>query len=149
KGSGERAAAHAGMSIGAMMRLIDEAPPGPWPRGWANWANTIEAHRRLADRFIGSLGGPAETFPVKRGIVIAGGGAKYFPSAWVNVNLIRRSGCRLPIQLWHLGDEECDPYTRRLLASLGVECVDARKVAREHPSRILNGWELKPYATLH
>jgi hypothetical protein len=63
--------------------------------------------------------------------------------------LLRHVGCQLPIQLWYLGDDECDPYIRRLLKPLGVECIDARKVENEHPCRILCGWELKLYATLY
>ena len=43
-----------------------------------------------------------------RGIVICGGGLRYFPSAWVCINMLRRLGCGLPIQLWHLGSAEVD-----------------------------------------
>ncbi|MCC6493500.1 MAG: hypothetical protein IT424_10810 [Pirellulales bacterium] len=143
------AAATDRMPVDEMIRLIDAAPPGPWPCGWATWENTIEAHRQLADRYIESLTPSRHAYPQERGIVIAGGGLKYFPSVWVNVNLIRRFECELPIQLWYMGDNECDPYMKRLLAPLGVECVDARKLEREHPCRILCGWELKPYAALH
>jgi hypothetical protein len=42
-----------------------------------------------------------------------------------------------------------DPYMKRLLEPLGVECIDAREIEKEHPCRILCGWELKLYATLH
>jgi len=38
-----------------------------------------------------------------RGIVICGGGAKYFPAAWVCIHMLRHLHCTLPIQLWHLG----------------------------------------------
>jgi hypothetical protein len=38
---------------------------------------------------------------------------------------------------------------RRMLAKLDVECVDARKLERDIPCRILCGWELKIYAALH
>lgn len=31
----------------------------------------------------------------------------------------------------------------------GVECVDALEVRRQHPARMLRGWEVKPYAMLH
>ncbi len=68
---------------------------------------------------------------------------------WVNVKLLRHFGCQLPIQLWYLGDCELDPYLRRLLEPLGVECVDARELEKTQPARILCGWELKLYATLH
>ena len=36
-----------------------------------------------------------------RGIVICGGGLKYIVPAWVNVQMIRRSGCTLPIEMWY------------------------------------------------
>jgi hypothetical protein len=84
-----------------------------------------------------------------QGVVICGGGARYLPSAWVGINMLRRLGCDLPIQLWHLGKKEMDGRMRSLLAPLGVECIDAFKVRRKFPVRILNGWELKAYALLH
>jgi len=84
-----------------------------------------------------------------RGVVICGGGAGYFTSVWVCINQLRRVGCALPIQLWHLGPREMDQTMRAILAPLGVECVDAYALRRKHPARILNGWELKPYALLH
>ena len=84
-----------------------------------------------------------------RGIVICGGGVKYFTNAWVCINMLRRLGCALPIQLWHLGTKECDATMRALVSPLGVECLDAHKLRRKFPMRILRGWELKPYAILH
>ncbi len=38
---------------------------------------------------------------------------------------------------------------KRLLEPYDVECVDARGLESEYPCRILCGWELKLYATLH
>lgn len=35
-----------------------------------------------------------------RGIVMVGGGLRYMESTWIGVHLIRRSGCRLPIEMW-------------------------------------------------
>jgi ADP-heptose:LPS heptosyltransferase len=84
-----------------------------------------------------------------RGIVVCGGGAKYFLCAWVCINMLRRLGCSLPIQLWYLGRKEMDGRMKALLAPLGVECVDATKVRKKFPARILHGWELKPYALMH
>lgn len=84
-----------------------------------------------------------------RGIVICGGGVRYFTNAWVCVNMLRRLGCRLPIQLWHLGPKELDDRMRTLVAALGVECADAFRMRRRFPVRLLRGWELKPYAILH
>ena len=84
-----------------------------------------------------------------RGIVICGGGLKYLPCVWVCVNMLRRMGCTLPIQNWHLGPNEMTSLMADRLAPLGVQCVDAYKVRKRHAVRRLNGWELKPYAMLH
>jgi hypothetical protein len=143
------ASATADLSVEEMIRLIEQAPPGPWPSGWASWANVNEAHRVMARRFADNLTPGRHAYAEERGIVIAGGGLKYFPSVWVCINLVRHFGCKLPIQLWYLGDGEFDPYMKRLLKPFGVECVDARKLEKDIPCRILCGWELKPYSTLH
>jgi ADP-heptose:LPS heptosyltransferase len=84
-----------------------------------------------------------------RGIVICGGGARYFTNAWVCINMLRWLGCRLPIQVWYLGPRELDGRMKQLLAPLGVKCVNAFGVRGKHPARTLGGWELKPYAILH
>ena len=63
--------------------------------------------------------------------------------------MLRELGCRLPIQIWHLGSAELDQTMAALVRPFGVECVDALEVRRQHPVRTLNGWELKPYAILH
>ena len=85
-----------------------------------------------------------------RGIVICAGGARLFTCAWVAVGILRRTlGCKLPIQVWHLGPEEMGPPMRALLEELDVDVVDALAVAARHPMRRLGGWELKPYAIVH
>jgi len=84
-----------------------------------------------------------------RGIVICGGGVKYFTNAWVCINMLRRLGCTLPIQLWFLGEKEMDQRMKELLMPLDVECVDAFEVRKSHPVRLLSGWVLKPFAILH
>jgi hypothetical protein len=42
-------------------------------------------------------------FGSQRGIIICGGGLRYFPCAWVCIKILRHLGCRLPIEPWHLG----------------------------------------------
>ncbi len=81
-----------------------------------------------------------------RGIVIPAGGCRLFTNAWVHIRQLRELGCRLPIQVWHLGPEEMQPEMARLLQGEGAACVDARAVRQHHPSRILGGWELKTFA---
>jgi ADP-heptose:LPS heptosyltransferase len=99
------------------------------------------------DSFVRELRLPPNEF-AGRGIVVCGGGT-YFPSAWVCINMLRQLGCNLPIQLWHLGKREFDEQMIRLVAPLGVECIDASKMRGGLPARILRGWELKAYAILN
>jgi ADP-heptose:LPS heptosyltransferase len=84
-----------------------------------------------------------------RGIVICGGGVRMFTNAWVCIRLLRHLGCTLPIELWHLGEAELDEPMRALVRPLGVQCVDALALTRQHPARQLHGWALKSYALLH
>ena len=84
-----------------------------------------------------------------RGIVICGGGTRYFTNAWICINMLRHLGCHLPIQLWYLGRNELDKRMESWLEPLGVECVDGLEVRKQHPARILNGWEIKPYSIIH
>jgi hypothetical protein len=84
-----------------------------------------------------------------RGIVICGGGITYFTNAWVCINMLRRVGCTLPIEVWYLGRKEMSAQMSTLLRSLGCRMVDGLKVRKRHPARRLFGWELKPYAVLH
>ena len=109
---------------------------------------SIQTARRAIDDFIPTLP-PYPGGYRGRGIVICAGGVGLFTNAWVCIQMLRRLGCRLPIQVWHLGPGELDADMRALLAPLGVTCVDAVKMRARHPVRMLNGWELKPYAILH
>ncbi len=84
-----------------------------------------------------------------RGIVIPGGGRRYFSSAWVCINILRDLGCTLPIELWHLGDAEMDEEMRTLIEPLGVRCVNAHEQQLRCPMHKLGGWELKAYAMVH
>src|SRR5258707_1101605 len=85
-----------------------------------------------------------------RGLVICAGGERLFTCAWVAIGILRRHlGCRLPIQLWHLGPAEIGPPMRALLEEFDVEVVDALAPADRSAMRIVGGWELKPYAIVH
>jgi hypothetical protein len=106
--------------------------------------------RCKADAFLAALPDyPAERH-AGRGIVIAGGGERFFASLYVTIRALRHVGCRLPIQVWYLGRNSEMPADRQaLLAPYGVACVDADEVRSRHPARRLDGWELKVFATLH
>lgn len=119
--------------------------PGPLP---ATLPLTGETALERAEAFIEGIG-PPQSHLYGRGIVICGGGVKYLPGAWICIQMLRRLGCELPIQLWHLGEKEIDDSIRLIFHPLGVECVDGHLVRHRHPVRILNGWELKPFAIIH
>lgn len=109
---------------------------------------TLTTARKACEEFIsdippypGGFGG--------RGIVICGGGLKYFPCAWVCINMLRQLRCSLPIQLWYLGEDEMDSRMKALLKPLNVKCIDALALRKKHPARRLAGWELKAYCILH
>ncbi len=102
------------------------------------------------DKVVDALRNDEETPAASgRGIVICGGGVRYFVNAWVCINMLRRHGCKLPIEVWHLGKFEMSARMADLLASLDAETADASRIKKEHPMRILNGWELKVFAIAH
>jgi hypothetical protein len=84
-----------------------------------------------------------------RGIVICAGGVRYFTNAWVCIKRLRQAGCRLPIEVWYLDENEMDEEMQNLLTPLGVKSINARKVREKHAPQIRGGWELKAYALLH
>lgn len=83
-----------------------------------------------------------------RGVVICGGGPRLFTNAWVCIRMLRSSGCRLPIELWHLGSGELDERMRALVAPWGVECVDALGDGSDPPEDGWHGWALKAVAVV-
>ncbi|MCW3070344.1 MAG: hypothetical protein JWO44_234 [Bacteroidetes bacterium] len=85
-----------------------------------------------------------------KGIVIPGGGEKYFPGAWALIHLLRITlKCDLPVELWHLGKEELPPEIIPVLEKLNVSFRDA--YAEGYIPAVLErkGWPLKTYALLN
>jgi hypothetical protein len=119
--------------------------------GFDSWFNRLDiqcAYEILAKQFISKITQPT-SYGEGRGIVMAGGGAKYYPSLWVNVTYLRALGCELPIEIWYLNEAEMDPIMKKILSIYNVTFKDASEVSKTHPARILNGWELKPYSIIH
>src|SRR6266704_5059621 len=136
-----------GMCVGCLVAKLRRSVQS-FPRGWQRWEVTRQAHRFLLEEAVQQ----APPYPgghEGRGIVVCAGGDKYFACAMVVVGVLRQLGCQLPVEMWYLGPAELDPQMRRLAEDRGVQCIDAWEVARCHPVRILNGWELKPYAIIH
>jgi hypothetical protein len=106
--------------------------------------------RLQAEEFLAAVPAYPKNRYQGRGVVIAGGGDRFFPSLYVTIRALRHLGCRLPIQVWFLGRKREMPGDRRaLLTPFDVECVDADRVRRRHSPCRLGGWELKVFATLH
>ena len=80
-----------------------------------------------------------------RGIVICAGGAAYFTCAWINIKLLRKRGCALPVELWHQ-EGELDNESITELAKLKVVC---KNFADHSNEKIGNGYRMKPLAILY
>ncbi|MFQ3578876.1 MAG: hypothetical protein SNJ71_01890 [Bacteroidales bacterium] len=110
--------------------------------------NVKEAFRRLMREKISSIlkEEKKEKSP-KRGIVTCGGGAKYYPSLYVNIRIIRCLNNQIPIEVFYYNNE-MDPYMVRLLEEVeNVKCINASKIPDKR--RKTGGWELKPFALRH
>jgi Mannosyltransferase putative len=132
----------------ACMISILRGPPQKMPLSWGKWKVTHDAHRLMLDHAAATVPPYINRF-VGRGIVIGAGGAKFFACAMAVVGVLRRLNCQLPVEFWHLGPSEFDPQMQAVAEEAGIRCVDACEVRKDQPVRILNGFELKPYAVLH
>ena len=135
-------------SLEQLVEVLAQPDPVRMPDGWQHWDAAAQAHRVLMRREIHAMPRYPQGF-AGRGIVICCGGPGLFTCGYVCARMLRFVGCRLPIQFWHLGDREMDEPMRRLAADVGAACIDAERIRVDHPARILNGWELKPYALRH
>jgi hypothetical protein len=112
--------------------------------------SVVEKYQQLAQEAIQNCPDYPEGKYEGRGVVMCGGGLKYFTCAWVAIKMLRHVGCQLPVELWHLGKKEMDDTMRNIIEPLGVTVVDAYAMNKEHPVRKpLGGWELNPYSILH
>jgi hypothetical protein len=116
--------------------------------GWKSDALGAMTFRNASEQFIRTIPSYSNSFSGD-GIIICAGGTKYLTCAWVCIRMLRKLGCNLPVEIWHLGKKELNPRMRRPFMKLGVTFIDALTVRREHPARILEGWPLKAYAILN
>lgn len=90
---------------------------------------------------------PAGHLPIDHyhGIVVPAGGELYGRLAWHLIWCLRRLGCRLPVEVWHLAGE-MPPAVAAMFGEL--ERVTLRD-AGEPPAVERPGWWLKAYAVRH
>ncbi len=129
--------------VPGLLDPLPEADFHPAAQGWTQDARVIKRHREA----LGSLAAAAMPSPGPRegaGIVMVGGG-RYWPGIVVAVKMLRDTGSRLPVQIWHRGCQE--PVCIEDLAGLaGVEIHDLTTLTPA--PRTLRGWEAKTVALL-
>jgi len=86
-----------------------------------------------------------------QGIVICAGGPVMITNAYVLVRVLREElGCRLPIEVWHMGGKEMPSFLADTFRNL--ECVvrDAfADTVGENAYHPQDGWQLKTHALIH
>lgn len=111
-----------------------------------------EIRTELEQAIAGTSMPPFPGEEASRGIVICGGGTRYFTNAWVAIKLLRFHGCELPVELWALDEEELDEAMRGLAESLGVAVRYAGEALSGAGKESVPGrwqWALKPHAIVH
>jgi alpha 1,2-mannosyltransferase len=88
-----------------------------------------------------------------RGVVICGGGYRYFTNSWILLHLLRKQGVDLPVELWMAPDERSEKI-EKLLSSTGFEvrlriCNRVGESERNLPAGARSQWLLKPWALLN
>ena len=116
---------------------------------------------RLRDRFDAvvralppqPVAGP---FSGLRGIVVCGGGYRYFTNAYILLRLLRHVGCQLPAELWATDASELDPRMCAIAREIGFDVRFARLSKKRSitkadmlPAGARWQWMLKPYAVIH
>jgi hypothetical protein len=135
--SDEKIELHPDMSRRMVERLVAMGPR-EWPTEALAWPVLRRTMKALAENAMLRMI-PMPTLH-GRGIVTCGGG-RYNASLYVLIRMIRRTGCTLPIQIWHHGPTE--PVNPRVLDLPGVTAHDTAKIPG---LRRRTGWPMKTVA---
>lgn len=130
--------------------LLDSNSINCFPQNWTALKEVQLAHIYLMNALISKQHTPPQ-YQYDRGIVIGAGGAKYFGCAFACFYILRKLGCRLPVEFWYLDEYEMDNRMKNLCDKFEITYMNAQEYCKNHnlQPRILNGWELKPFATLY
>ncbi|KAJ6089238.1 hypothetical protein N7467_004454 [Penicillium canescens] len=89
----------------------------------------------------------AQFWNARRGIVFTAGD-KQAPYLLTSIQSIRQLGCKLPIEIMYLGNEDlCEGYRNRLESIPGVITRDLSQMVDDEGWK-LKGWAAKPFALL-
>lgn len=83
-----------------------------------------------------------------RGVVILGGGLKYFINAYLNVKLLRYLGCNLPIEWFFINDEITDKQREILGEFDNLQLIQLNNlpILTDNFAREGGGWQSKFFA---
>ncbi len=124
---------------------VDDPIPGPEesrPEGWAHFPSVRDRHVAGLAEILGRKFIPPNNL-AGDGVILCGED-RYWPGIVIAVRLLRETGCRLPVQVWHNGQ-----IGRELGSDPLAQTIDVRQFRKGHPARIFRGWEMKLYAILH
>ena len=76
--------------------------------------------------------------------MIPAGGWYYLLNAYVNLHMLRDSGCHLPVEIWYIGEKEIVPSIMKKLKEINAVCKD---VTAHFPYPI-KGFEVKVHAII-
>jgi hypothetical protein len=139
---------HPEMTVEALIPILDRTEPYSMPDGWQSWPGC----RRSSSRVDATVYSPHALLsgrlrrPRHRYLR---GRRSLFPG-----RVCLRSHASIPrssitYSILASGSSRMDDQMRSIASTLGAVCIDAEKLKADCPARILNGWELKPYALLH
>lgn len=130
--------------------ILDSKNFNNFSENWTGLKEVKLAHIYLMDKLI-EKEFIAPSYKYEKGIVIGAGGAKYFGCAFACFYILRKLGCDLPIEFWYLDEYEMDNNMKNLCNIFHIKYVNATQFCKDNNiyPRILNGWELKPFSTLH
>jgi hypothetical protein len=132
------------------IEILDSNHFQNYPDNWAGLKEVQLAHIQLMNQIVKKTY-DLPKYKYEKGIVIGAGGAKYFGCAFACFYILKKLGCNLPVEFWYLDEYEMDNHMKHLCDIFYIKYINATKYCKENNinPRILNGWELKPFATLH
>ena len=115
--------------IRALISQLDSKSIGLLKREWQHFAQKLPKYKK------GYRG---------QGIVYTAGGVGYTTCAIVSISMLRKQGCKLPVELWYLGDE-LSTEVIGVISALNVRCRNFLEVSAVN----LSGYMLKPLAIIN
>lgn len=106
------------------------------------------AHKKMRDKLDGPTLDSQDIFFRGRGVVMTAGG-KYLPPAVVNVQMLRLSGSKMPVEMWFANEEEYNEQVcSHMHDNFDVRCLLLSDFLKDGPFDNIGGYQLKVMALL-